>query len=451
MKLTQHDAYAFRRVLSKMDIPQDLTLSPFVQALLSQLDCIHIDQHHQFVQRLISADAEMQQQVLYIDPKAPPPPDEDDHAYVEAYIHQVTTQANAAPPDLQRTNGSTDLLRTLHQLNQSQGYAAAKRHYEHHALAADAAFQTVQGLKNRLPMHYYDAEKIIQAGEITAIVGQPGAGKSFWTLNKVAELADTLSVIYVAAEGINPERLFALESARQNLISDNLLITDRPLDLTNPAAIETFVAAAAPHKPKVIAIDTFAACTPGIDENSSKDMQPVLNHIREYLIQRLGCAVLLVHHTTKDGKSFRGSSALRGNVANMYYLTQDDDLITLRSDKQRDSEPADDRCYRLVKFDTRTHPITGEQLSSAAMLPADKVVSHPQTDKLPRSQKTILEILSAFDKGLTTRALQDAADMSKTTLWRHIQKLSKVGYIQTGEKGEPVYLTESGRNALQNG
>jgi hypothetical protein len=133
----------------------------------------------------------------------------------------------------------------------------------------------------------------------------------------------------------------------------------------------------------------------------------------------------------------------------MYYLIEEDGVITLRSDKQRDDEPADDRRYQLVRFFTRKHPETGEDIYSAALLPASKVLDDPKVS-LSGNQRRILEALEPFETGLTTRAIEDATGMAKATLWRNIQKLAKAGLIRTGEKGEPVYIADEGRAALLN-
>ncbi len=455
MKLTHEDAYVFRRIMAKMDIPTGLELSPITRLLIDTLDPVNNQAGWQTLYDIVMHDSAVVEQVMYLDPQACPPRETDDHAYVEAYIQQVTTQTNVLAPDTSRTNGSTALLMKLHQSNQEQGPQAAQQ-ILHQEEASN--IYTFDMIFNETPIDYLDEEKIIQAKELTAIVGQPGAGKSFWTLRKLAELADTMPVFYIAAEGINPERLHALVKTRQSegkphthSFSQNFRICKAPVDFTSEGEVELLLQQMGDFKPKVIAIDTFAACTPGIDENSSKDMQPVLNRIRETLIARFHCAVLLIHHTTKDGKSFRGSSALRGNVANMYYLTQDDDLITLRSDKQRDREADEDRYYRLVKFKTRQHPETGEQLYSAAMLPAERVMDDPEKpalSNLSKNQRTILETLEPFEMGLAGRSLEDATGIARSTLWRTIGKLVKGGYICTGEKGEPIYITDEGKKAL---
>lgn len=445
MVLTQEDAYAFRRLLCKMELPENLALSPLVGALVKQLDWTN-DRNHQFLERIVCANTDIRQQVMQINPVDPYPPQSgDDHAYVEQYLKLVLTTPHAPPPDPARTNGSTALLQSLYQLNFRYGPQMAEE-----AFNQRSPMQSFDQSLNQEPIGYLDEEKVIQEKELTAVVGQPGSGKSFWTLRKLADLAENMPVLYVAAEGFNAERLYALRRARETegiahtkQFSDNFQIYNMPLDLTRDENIDLFLHHLGDFRPKVIAIDTFAACTPGIDENNSKDVQPVLNRVRR-LINHLGCAVLLIHHTTKDGKTFRGSSALRGNVANMYYLIQDNGRITLRSDKQRDAEASPDRHYRLVKFDTRLHPQSGEQLHSVVMMPAEKVIVSETPKKLCDKKMEILRQLNGETKGVRTGQLYADVHMSRTTLWRYLRDLILSGYVRTAGKGEPMCITQQG-------
>jgi hypothetical protein len=72
-QLTANDAYAFRRVLSKMDVPADLNLSPLARLMLDTLDPLNNTAHWQMLQEMVTRDHQIMQQVLYIDPKAQPP------------------------------------------------------------------------------------------------------------------------------------------------------------------------------------------------------------------------------------------------------------------------------------------------------------------------------------------------------------------------------------------
>ena len=73
LQLTPNDAYAFRRVLSKMDVPDDLVLSPLASLLLKSLDPQNNPAGWQTLQDIATQNHEIMQQIMYIDPKSPPP------------------------------------------------------------------------------------------------------------------------------------------------------------------------------------------------------------------------------------------------------------------------------------------------------------------------------------------------------------------------------------------
>jgi hypothetical protein len=84
MQLTREDAYAFRRVLSKMDVPEDIKLSPVAQLLFDSLDPMNNQTGWQTLYDMVAKNHEVMQQVMYIDPKAEPP--EDLKACDELYV-----------------------------------------------------------------------------------------------------------------------------------------------------------------------------------------------------------------------------------------------------------------------------------------------------------------------------------------------------------------------------
>jgi len=84
-------------------------------------------------------------------------------------------------------------------------------------------------------------------------------------------------------------------------------------------------------------IDALVDVTPGADENLSKDMAPVLQGLRS-ICESTRCAIVVIHHMGKNN-TYRGSTALRGAVDLMLYVTKKGNRITLSSEKSRDSEP----------------------------------------------------------------------------------------------------------------
>ena len=111
--------------------------------------------------------------------------------------------------------------------------------------------------------------------------------------------------------------------------------------LTNAADSSTFVREVATLKPALIVFDTLSRCLAGADENNQKDMSAAVG-VCDRLRQQLGCTVLLLHHTTKEGQTERGSSVLKGAVDTLLRIPDTSDRRSmLTCDKQKDAEPFD--------------------------------------------------------------------------------------------------------------
>ena len=85
LQLTTNDAYAFRRALSKMDVPDDLQLSPLARLLLRTLDPQNNPSGWQTLQEIATSNHQIMQQIMVIDPKSAPPSNDrtpDDELYV---------------------------------------------------------------------------------------------------------------------------------------------------------------------------------------------------------------------------------------------------------------------------------------------------------------------------------------------------------------------------------
>jgi len=83
------------------------------------------------------------------------------------------------------------------------------------------------------------------------------------------------------------------------------------LDLLREAILE--------HRPDLVVLDSFRSLTPGLDENDTKQTSSVIDPLRR-LFHELGPAGLLIHHTNKAGKDFRGASSIRDSVDVLWHL-----------------------------------------------------------------------------------------------------------------------------------
>ncbi len=160
---------------------------------------------------------------------------------------------------------------------------------------------------------------LLAAGEIAALVGAPGSGKSAVAISMalaVAEGGEFLGVatsqgevVYVAMEKITLtlQRLIAAGGGELPII-----ISERGLAIDQPDDVQEMInaLAATSGMPRLIVIDTLSRTFGALDENSAKDMNAAFRQIDRISRAFPTAALLLVHHTVKDGRSARGSSAI---------------------------------------------------------------------------------------------------------------------------------------------
>ena len=184
------------------------------------------------------------------------------------------------------------------------------------------------------PEHEWLIKNVMTRGERSMMVGPSQSGKSFLAVDIALAVARGTpwfgnrtvkgGVIYVAAEGgrgvkrrlrayrsencLTPEdRLpFVLLPAMINLYAGNdqaeaLVVESKHWARTFDCPLE------------LVVIDTLSATTPGADENSSKDIGPVLERCQR-IADDLKCAVMIVHHTSAAGEKARGHTSITANL-----------------------------------------------------------------------------------------------------------------------------------------
>lgn len=170
-------------------------------------------------------------------------------------------------------------------------------------------------------------EGLLAPGEIAAVIGAPGKGKSAVLQHLMTRTAEgglffgrkvrAGPAVYVAAERFQDtsRRLLAIRGGPSPLY----ITKDRP-DLSNADDVQALASAinaiseAEGESPVLIAFDTFARCIPGCDENSARDMGQIIENLTRLGEQVRTAAIIFVHHTSKGGENMRGSSALLGGI-----------------------------------------------------------------------------------------------------------------------------------------
>lgn len=237
----------------------------------------------------------------------------------------------------------------------------------------------------------------------TAVIhGVSGSGKTFTVLDLA--LATALEekwfgwktvhcdILYICLESIwgLQGRLNAWTIDKQRGLPENIRFIIEPFDLGNKQHVKA-ISAIAP-KGGVIVIDTLNRSTPGMDENSSKDMSQIISATNEIQTAMQGL-VLLVSHSGKDtSKGIRGHSSLFAALDANIEVVRNGDARSIKVGKVKEGEDGAKRFFRLKPVVIGTDE-DGE-ITSCVVEPVDESQAGKGDDRpLTKSQEYGLETL----------------------------------------------------------
>jgi hypothetical protein len=201
--------------------------------------------------------------------------------------------------------------------------------------------------------------KVLQKGKLGMVVGPPGAGKTFLSLDMAFAIGrgvpwhdhktTKMRILYIAAEGQSglDKRVlgyyienklqpgsdqgvdFLLTGLNVCLKSDRDKLRETIEDVTKKFG-----------KYDLIFFDTLHRVAGGTDENSAQDARNVIDGL-ESIAADAGAMGIVVHHTGKDAsKGARGSTAYLAALDAQILIDQDakTGVITMLTTKQKDTE-----------------------------------------------------------------------------------------------------------------
>lgn len=282
---------------------------------------------------------------------------------------------------------------------------------------------------------------VLDRGCQALLYGKWGSCKSFIALDWAASVAagrnwqgrDTtrLRTLYVAAEGAfgMKGRVDAWEAGwHRDLPDSHFTILPQTVNLTRWTEVAELRALIEWGGYGFVAIDTLARCMLGADENSAKDCGEVvdaLHRLRESTPDGRG-VVLGVHHTGKDGKTFRGSSVFEAGADTVYSVNKDAGLITLEREKRKDGPQHD-------HHDLKLDPVEGTDSCVISV--------HRGVDKPERAERLLSTFVHHFSQtGASKAELRKVAEMPDATFYRAVSDLLKAGeLINDGTTKRPFY------------
>lgn len=166
-------------------------------------------------------------------------------------------------------------------------------------------------------------EPLLARGHVTMLAGPAGVGKSLLAFALASAVANGTET--VAGLKVTPGTVAIVDAENgERTLHERAHLADLPatqvragiaaaFDLRQPDAASELHRALVGEPPALLILDSLASLAPGLKENEADQAGPVLDRLRR-LAQALDVALLLLHHTRKDGDSYRGGTAIPAAV-----------------------------------------------------------------------------------------------------------------------------------------
>jgi len=286
----------------------------------------------------------------------------------------------------------------------------------------------------KLPPPEWIVDGVLERRSKAAIIGQSGTFKTTelsyllvcvatgkeWRGHRVMTPGKS---IYVAAEsGGFPQRLAASKRACGLSLTEAIGVYtyQAGIDLRNRLSVDNFVTFVLSHElePEIIAIDTYAAATPGAAENTSEDTT-VAMAAADCIRRGVNATVILVHHTNAAGTRERGHSSMRGDLDTLIWLEEVHPDIEVKCDKQRNAAH-----FETIKLRPVPEAGGGVVLRSAAQMV-------PSSDLTDKQLATLGVLREAGRDGLTKVQWKDAVKNIATerSFYKIAKRLDDLGHL----------------------
>lgn len=295
----------------------------------------------------------------------------------------------------------------------------------------------------------------LPARELVVFWGRGDTFKSFCAFDWAAQLAHQgHTVLYVAAEGASGLR--AREAAWRahhgvESFDGRLHVMPASVNLHDPEAVERWIRAMRlqlPEDPVLVVIDTLARNYVGGDENNPKDLGLFVDGCERIRVE-LRTAVLVIHHSTKDGKAERGVEALRNASFAMYRFKREGGrggLVTVACDRMKDASPPPDWRLRPVVV-----PLPEIDADASSLVVSSAATELGQNGRaaaeLSPAEAELLAAMRGEDSGVVPAEIAERLGWGSTKFRTTAKSLQSRGMVKAvGSTSNRVYtLTDKGR------
>lgn len=287
-------------------------------------------------------------------------------------------------------------------------------------------------------------KNLIQEDGITMIHGSPGSGKSLMAMDWAYCLAHPsldgwmgqprsrqFKPMYIFTEGIAGLRTRS-QAWQMERNMDLPADEDGVLWVRDPVRLNRTEDPKEPYTPQVAAlfemfndysrdlliVDTLAN-TFGGNENSQQDANNYLATIRMFV--NAGAPVVIVHHNTKEGNDFRGSTVFEGAVDTKVAVKESNANVHLYITKQKDGDPG-------FNLDMRIKPHIWENLGREfSSVTLEQVAIGA---KLTKKQRATLDIVISLGDKATVAAVAKERGGSNDAAYEMLKGMQTRGHVK---------------------
>jgi hypothetical protein len=210
---------------------------------------------------------------------------------------------------------------------------------------------TIQNWREPAPPPDWTITNLFAAGDLYLLYGEPGSKKTWAAMDMAVCVAK--GEPWLGMETKRGAVLLVDEESGERRLHDRMYrvlrghfaenhdlpitaLLDNSADFGDPEWINNLSLEIRQANARFVVIDALADVSPERDENSVKDMMPVLSQLRS-VARSTGATIVVIHHTNKNGV-YRGTSAIKGAVDLMVKLESKpgSDLLEFTTDKERD-------------------------------------------------------------------------------------------------------------------
>lgn len=283
-------------------------------------------------------------------------------------------------------------------------------------------------------------EPIIPLGKITVICGDPGSGKTTFTVKLAADVSNGINtlkkteekympgtVIYQSSEDSASDTLLSRFSSNNATLSNIIFIDEStsPLSLTDKRLEEAIKQSNA----KMVVIDPLQNYLPKIDMHRANEVRPVFSHLAR-LAEKYNCAIVLISHLNKGtGKALYRSlgsidliAACRSNL--VISAAPDNPEIKIVSQAKNSLAPLADSIAFTIEENSKVTWVNYKNI------PADELLE-PSNSQYKVAQNFLLVLLA--DSSVSSREILTLAK-DKNICERTLRKAKKELKIKSVKK-----------------